>query len=79
MLKNKKAVVKQMSDMVREPHSKIRIEPDFFASEAIPQAIKDFYRKSSNSFLKMAILQQKAHNAFKEKQKMVLDGLKRIR
>ena len=37
------------------------IMPDFIASEHIPSPVKEFYRKSSNSYLKNDLLRVKAH------------------
>lgn len=36
--------------------------PDFIASEKISSAIKEFYRKTSNSFLRTDILRTKAYD-----------------
>jgi hypothetical protein len=41
--------------------------------------IKDFYRKSSNNFMKMAIVQKRNLGAFRDKQNMVEECLKRIK
>jgi hypothetical protein len=50
--------------MDREPHPQITIQTDFYASERIPSNIKEFYRKSSNSFIKLSAVQKKNLSAY---------------
>jgi hypothetical protein len=41
--------------------------PDFIASEKISSSIKEFYRKTSNSFLRTDILRTKSYNESAER------------
>ncbi len=56
-----------MANMMREPHLDIAVKTDFYASEKIPLAIKEFYRKSKNNFLLMAVVQKRTFEAYKER------------
>ena len=49
--------------------------PDFIASEHIQPEIKDFYRKSSNSFLKNDILRNKNHTQSVEQEKQYIEQI----
>lgn len=49
--------------------------PDFIASEKISSSIKEFYRKTSNSFLRTDILRTKAYNESVEREKEFLKKL----
>jgi len=66
-LEEKKEALKTVGNMMREPHTQISIKTDFYASEFVPPNIKEFYRKASNSFLKLSTLQKRGLTAYKNK------------
>lgn len=77
--KQKKEAVNTINNMGREPHTQLTIKTDFYASEFIPSNIKEFYRKASNNFLKLSILQKRDLAAHKEKQAEIKECLAVIR
>ncbi len=52
--------------------------PDFIASEHVPSAIKEFYRKASNSFLRNDILRSKAFKESVEREKKFFDQMAEV-
>lgn len=75
----KTAAVKELSDMTRTAHPVISIQPDFYGSDAIPLPIKDFYRRGRNTFVRLSLSQNSAHQNYRHKQQEVKDAVARIR
>jgi hypothetical protein len=58
---------------------RIVVMPEFIASENISADAKDFYRKSSNSFLRTDIIRSKGYEEAIEKEKYFLGSLNAVR
>jgi hypothetical protein len=55
------------------------VKPEFIASEHVLPHIKEFYRKTANSFLRADLLRHKAYEESAHREKQLLQTLAQVR